>query len=150
MLYRNNFYRTKKDRPRERLGNCQSCSCFPTSPSSQSLNPADSHPDSSGVCTFQSTPITLCLEPVFLRNEFGSQSRQLCPEGLPLLPGHRACPCFLASLDVGVATRLTVGVSEAHSCRACPQRPPRCGHSEHALKKMEPGCKGYCSDNSQS
>ena len=44
-----------KDRPRERLGNCQCSSCVSTSPSSQSLNPDDSHLKSSGICIFQAT-----------------------------------------------------------------------------------------------
>lgn len=67
------FTEPKKDRHRERLGYRQCYSCFPTSPPSLSLNAANSHPDSSGVCIFQSTPSTLCLEPGFLRNEFLSQ-----------------------------------------------------------------------------
>lgn len=31
-----------------------------------------------------------------------------------------------------------------------PHIPPRCGPGKHTLKKMEPGCEGYCPDSSRS
>ena len=80
-----------KDRPRERLGNCQCSSCVSTSPSSQSLNPDDSHLKSSGICIFQATHYSVPGTGFFLRDEFRSQGLDGCsPQCFPLPPGHTA------------------------------------------------------------
>lgn len=103
LLHRNNFQRAQNKQMNKQTntggGNCQHYYCFSTSPSSQSRNPINSHPNSSSVSIFQSTLITLCLELGFLRDEFRSQRLDSCsPEYFPLLPEHMASLCFLVSL----------------------------------------------------
>lgn len=144
------FTESKKDRHRERLGNCQYCSCFSTSSPSQSLCPASSHPSSSGVCISQSTPSALCVEPGFLRNEYKSQRIDCHAQSAFLFCWAPGSPLFPASpvgrnghvTDYGNKWRAQV------PCKAHKDLPDVVIVNIHW--KMEPVCEGYCSDNSQS
>lgn len=137
------FTDPKKDRHRDRLGSCQSCSCFSTSSASQSLYPANSHPNSSSVCIFQSTPAALCLDPGFLRNEFRSQTAGSCAPSAFLFCWAHSSPVFPGLPCRRERPRGWCGHKWCLLLPCLAPRPPRYGQSKGALT-MEPACKGYC------